>query len=91
MRYYVCLWLTPTSLEVDIKQVVRASDVDDGISSLMKALDVGHVHMACAYPVKKAHFGPSASDWRWNVRCSISGRMFTSPDRSIADLTIHSA
>ncbi len=87
MRYYVSLWFTPTSQEATIKQVVRASTIDDAISTIMKAHDLVYVHAACAYPVKKRNQDASSDCWRWNVRCSVSGKVSMSVDASAIDLS----
>jgi len=85
LRHYVSLWLTSTSKEEDIKRIVRASTGDDAIISLMKALDLGYVHAACAYPIKKRKEDLSPNDWRNNIYCSVSGKVsILSSDNKLA-------
>ncbi len=50
MRYVVGILYAPTSNDADVKSVVRASNTDDAIISLMKVSDLGYVYAAYAYP-----------------------------------------
>lgn len=75
MRHFVNLWLTPTSAEAELKRVVRASDVDDAIASLMKSLDLSYAQAACAYPISKRFEDTSLVNWRRCIHCSVTGRI----------------
>ncbi len=76
MRHFVSLWLTPTSTEAEYRRIVRASDVEEAIASFMRAQDLGYAHAACAYPANKRIEDTSADNWRYCVRCSVTGKVF---------------
>ncbi len=75
MRHFVNLWLTPTSTEAELKRVVKASDVDDAIASLMKSLDLNYAYSACAYPISRRIEDTSSENWRRCVHCSVTGKI----------------
>ena len=75
MRQFVTLWLTPTSADAEYRRIVRASDVEEAIASFMRAHDLGYAHVACAYPSNKRMEDISAENWRYCVRCSITGKV----------------
>lgn len=75
MRYRVQLWRTLASRKADVEHVVRASNVEDAIYSLMKTFDWGYASLALAYPVDMEAEDISPDYWRQKVRCRISGKV----------------
>lgn len=72
MQYSVSLFKSSASTEADVKNVVRASDIEDAIRSFMKGRNLKYAYAACVNPIKK--HGDAAKEWRWNIQCSVSGR-----------------
>lgn len=73
MHYVVGLLLEPDSQEADLKDIVRATDVEDAISVFVKYRNIKYAYSAYAYPARKS--GPFTKQWRWQVQSSVSGRV----------------
>ncbi len=74
MQYSVGLFKRQASKEADVRDVVRACDVEDAISAFMKGRNLNFAYAACVYPANKKS-GKVAQEWRWNIQCSVSGKV----------------
>jgi len=75
MRYRVQLWRTAGSKNPELDQIVRASDIDDAIGSLMKAFDWNYAGLALALPADQDLKDALPEYWRRSVRCRQSGKV----------------
>lgn len=75
MRYRVQLWRTASSKNPELDQIVRASDIDDAIGSLMKAFDWNYAGLALAFPADQDLKDALPENWRRGVRCRQSGKV----------------
>jgi hypothetical protein len=73
MQYAVGLLFKPASQEADLKDVVRASDIEDAITVFVKGRNIKYAHAAYVYPASKSV--PVTKEWRWHIHCSVSGRV----------------
>lgn len=73
MKYTVGLLFKPASKEADMKDIVRASGIEDAIEAFMKGRNIKYAHAAYVYPANKSI--PVAKEWRWDIHCSVSGKV----------------
>jgi hypothetical protein len=79
MHYAVGLLLKSASQEADIKDVVRATDIEDAIVSFVKGRNIKYAYSAYVYPANKSV--AVTKEWRWYIHCSVSGRVTMSRER----------
>jgi len=76
MKFYVAIMKAPTSKDFELKRVIRGcSTVNEAIEIFMKSEDLYRAHAAYAYPVGQRYEGPSLTDWRNTLRCSVTGKV----------------
>jgi hypothetical protein len=73
MQYAVGLLLKPASDEAEMKDIVRASGIEDAIEVFVKGRNIKYAHAAYVYPANKSV--PVAKEWRWHIHCSVSGKV----------------
>jgi hypothetical protein len=72
-RYKVSLYKVAHKTQPDIVQVVRAVNVDEAVEVLMKAKDIPYASAAKIAGVDKQDRQTSKEEWRWRIRCKMSG------------------
>lgn len=73
MHYAVGVLFKQASKEADLKDVVRASDIEDAITVFVKGRNIRYAHAAYVYPANKST--PATKVWRWDIHCSVSGKV----------------
>ena len=77
MRMQTCLYLKNGTR---ISKIVRAEDIDEAIWKLMCSEDISFALKAYAHPWQQKVI--HAENWRYNVRCSASGKR-TMPNKKL--------
>jgi hypothetical protein len=72
-RYEVSLYKVAHATKPDIVQVVRAVNTDEAVEVLMKARDMSYASSAKVVGVDNQNQPTSQEEWRWRIRCKISG------------------
>ncbi len=73
MQYAVGLLFKATSKEADLKDVVRATGVEDAIEVFVKGRSIKYAYAAYVSPANKST--PVRKEWRWHIHCSVSGKV----------------
>jgi hypothetical protein len=53
--------------------IVRAENIEQALERLISTRDIARAHSGFAYPINQQ--GPKPDDWRWSIRCSVTGKV----------------
>ena len=54
-------------------KIVRAEDIEEALTRFIGSEDTPRAYAGYAHPLGQD--GPKPSDWRWRIRCSITGKV----------------
>lgn len=70
MRFQACIFLKNGSQR---SKVVRAKSTDEALTELMATEDLAFAPRGYAHPLRLAR--PERRHWRWNLYCSVNGKV----------------
>ena len=76
MRFQTCLFIKGKGW---FSEVVRAKDVEEALSKSISTKDTARAEYGYAHPLNQSK--PNPENWRWDIRCSVTGTVTMSKVR----------
>jgi hypothetical protein len=73
MRFQTCVFVKDGSMR---SEVVRARNTQEALRKMMATKDIAYAPRAYAHPLRLTR--PEKHHWRWNLYCSVNGKVIMS-------------
>ena len=70
MRFQTCLFVKGKGW---ISEIVRAESVEEALARSISTKDIVRAEYGYAHPLTQSK--PKPENWRWNIRCSVNGKV----------------